>query len=100
MALLHECSNECKAYKDTDAPYVLETIKGIEFRRCPIPSLDNNVFNWLLAYKFFNKGIFPRGTGWLDQSNKLIEVCNFIDSIIEEKNENNGKRIRDTVNAD
>lgn len=48
---------------------------------------------WFKAYKMFKHGFLPNKNGWLEQSNKLIEMITFIDGEItkhqkevEEKN--------------
>ena len=53
-------------------------IGGYTFRRCPLKIIDSSYFWYIRAYNFMEKGILPRPGGWLDQSNKFIEVITFI----------------------
>lgn len=95
--MIHECNSECKAEKDS--PYVIETIKDWEFKHCPLKEVDSEVYLWLRAYTMFTKGFLPCVGGWLDQSNRFIDVMICIDSIIKEKEVEDGRQTRNNFKS-
>lgn len=38
---------------------------------------------WVKAYQFFKNGMLPSDGGWMQQSNKFIDVMSFLDGEIE-----------------
>lgn len=57
----------------------------------------------MMAYKMFKAGFLPSNGGWLNQTNKYIEIMNFLDSEItkfnKEQEVNNGRTNRANTNA-
>lgn len=47
--------------------------------------LDESVWWWLRAYTMFDKGILPNNKGWAYQTNKYLEIMNFISTKISER---------------
>lgn len=94
MALFHECDEECQEYTDKDHPLKKRWQIGEQFfRRCPISTIDKNVYLWITAYNLFKNGILPNAGGWLDQSTKFVDVICFIDSeIMKHNKEKNGRK--------
>lgn len=46
--------------------------------------LDMDIFLYIKAYNFMEKGILPNVGGWLDQSNKFLEVITFIGNEVKD----------------
>lgn len=75
----HECDLDCKAYKEKDSPIPGHwQIQELSFQRCPKTQMTENVDLWIKAYRLFEIGLLPCGGGWLDQSNKYIEIMDFL----------------------
>lgn len=51
----------------------------MKFRRCPRTYVTESVEHWLRAYQMFKNGILPNTGGWLNQTNKFIEIMTFIE---------------------
>jgi len=49
-----------------------------KFERCPIEYINSDIYWYIKAYNFMEKGILPRDGGWMNQSNKFIEGISFI----------------------
>lgn len=58
-----------------------------EFQRCPLSILDTGVFEYLRAYKRYEKGYLPNEGGWLDQAAKFNEAMDIIDEELAKKSE-------------
>ena len=90
--MFHECDGECGDYRDKDHP-----IKGRwqidewKFSRCPLTYVSSSVYYWIYAYKLFCKGILPTEKGWLNESNKYIEIMTFIDNEVKKEETKNVK---------
>lgn len=89
--MLHKCEHSCKEFKDKDAPYIIENILGMDFRRCPLGEVDHVFCTfWFRAYKRDKRGQLISKDGWLDQTNKYLEIMDFIDGLVL-RAEDNGK---------
>lgn len=55
-----------------------------KFQRCPIRWVKPEIYWYIKAYNFMEKGILPRIGGWLDQSSKFINAMNFINKELED----------------
>jgi len=81
-----------------DKDYPMEgrwQIADEKYQRCPLSILDDNFLSWGKAYGMFKNGMLPNSGGWLDQSNKYIEMMLYMDCIISKNNNekvNNGKK--------
>jgi len=51
---------------------------------CPRTYMDGKISVWIEAFNQYKNGFFPSGTGWLEQSMKLLQTINLIESLIEE----------------
>jgi len=90
--LFHKCDLECKEYKFRDHPIPGRWGLGeMEFNRCPLTYVTENVTGWLIAHSMFQKGLLPNAGGWMQQSNKFIEVMFFLDAEIKRHNEQGKK---------
>ncbi len=88
MALFHKCDDECRQYKDKDHPLKDRwVIDGVKYRRCPLTTINVKVYEFIRAHNLLEKGILMNKGGWLDQSNKVIEVLSFISMKLREHNE-------------
>ena len=48
---------------------------------------------WIKAYSLFERGMLPSMGGWLSQSNKFLEIMNFIDiNLKESRKQNDGRK--------
>lgn len=89
--MLHKCEHSCKEFKDKDAPYILETILGIEFRRCPLGEVDDKFCDfWIRAYQRDRRGQLVSCGTWPEQTNKYLEIMDYIQGLVS-RMESNGK---------
>jgi len=53
----------------------------MDFRHCALKGVDVEFCNfWFKAYRFYEKGLFFKGTCWGDQPNKYIQILSFIEN--------------------
>jgi hypothetical protein len=91
ISLFHDCTAECR--EATDYGFDRWQIGEMKFRKCPRLELTEDVSGWLYAYRMFKNGFLPNAGGWLEQSNKFIEVMCFIEAKVAEfQREANGRQ--------
>lgn len=85
----HECTADCEAYKDQDHPIPGRwQIGKWKFQRCPSRLMDQGIVWFTRSYMFMQKGILPDTGGWMDQTNKFIEVMQFIQGELNKREAN------------
>lgn len=70
---MYGCERESSVAKD------FWEIGPYKFGRCPLKVIDYRVYDWLRAYRRFEKGFFPEDGGWNDQSAKFNDVIDILE---------------------
>ena len=91
------CSKEQKIERgcDEDSPIPDRwQIKDYKFKRCPVKLITSGSRWCINAYTFFDKGFLPNSKGWLEHSNKFIEMISIVRNEINSitKEEHHGRK--------
>lgn len=88
----HECQTAAPAIREImgcDKPkpeHQCFKFDGMVIDRCPGYYLKRGIIQF--AYELYNwreKGVLPYPGGYLDQPNRIVEICNYMDYLLAEK---------------
>lgn len=72
-------------YQDKDYPIPNRWVIGeYSYSRCPKSQVEPDIYWWIKAYDCYKNGVLPNVGGWLDQSNKYLEIMVFINNQISQ----------------
>ena len=92
----NKCTDETKGMNGCEKDSFIPkrwTIGEYSFSRCPLKIVDTDMYFFIKAYNFMEKGILPRVGGWMDQSNKFIQGMSIVISEVSKiaKEESHGR---------
>jgi hypothetical protein len=58
-----------------------------EFDRCPKKIVKSQDFEYIRAFNFYKEGFFPNQGGWSEQPIKLLEVFEYIQKVIDDRDD-------------
>ena len=58
-------------YKEGIIPYIINKERVF---RCPLMMITPLSYEYIKAFSFYEKGCFPNGVGWLNESNRYIQA--------------------------
>ena len=50
-----------------------------EFDRCPLSIVSQEIYQYISAYRRYEKGYLPNSGGWMDQSAKFNDIIDIIE---------------------
>ena len=89
----HECGTAAPAIREImgcDGPKTGSThleFQGAVIDRCPAyyRRMAGDMSFAFEVYSWREKGFLPYPGNWLDQPNKIVEICNFMEQLVAEK---------------
>lgn len=77
----HSCDDGMKSerghYQDGSIPFLVD---GKRIFRCPLTMITTLSYEYIRAFRFYEKGSYPNGVVWRKESNKYIQAMMILDN--------------------
>lgn len=90
-----ECDDTLKKERGCEAEGIVPFyINDERYFRCPLKLISPLSYEYITAFRFYEKGKFPNGEAWLRESRKYLEAMAVVDNVRARLEQSEIKRVK------
>lgn len=77
----HNCDDVLKKERGCESKGIMPFFLSIGMvYRCPLTFVENSTWNFIKAYRFYEKNILPNGNGYMNESNRYVQAMMLLEN--------------------